>query len=153
VLPEFPAFGIAEYRDAVRAGFGDPVITFFIGVLMLSAAFTLVRPRHTPDLSRAAARAARRTDRVLLGVLVVGTLISMWITDMAVARCCCRFGVGLLHDAGLRPGKSNFGRSLMIATAFGPPSAASPHRQAPRPTSWPSGSSNSSPAPMSFGDG
>src|SRR5438874_5164586 len=35
-----PAFGIANYRDVVRAGFGDPVITFFIGVLMLSAAFT-----------------------------------------------------------------------------------------------------------------
>ena len=30
-----PAFGIADYRAVVRAGFGDPVITFFIGALML----------------------------------------------------------------------------------------------------------------------
>jgi sodium-dependent dicarboxylate transporter 2/3/5 len=30
-----PLFGIADYRTVVRAGFGDPVITFFIGVLLL----------------------------------------------------------------------------------------------------------------------
>src|SRR5262245_41388922 len=35
-----PAFGIADYRTVIRAGFGDPVITFFIGVLLMSAAFT-----------------------------------------------------------------------------------------------------------------
>ena len=35
-----PALGIADYKAVVRAGFGDPVITFFVGVLMLSAAFT-----------------------------------------------------------------------------------------------------------------
>ena len=44
----------------------------------------------------------------------------MWITDMAVAAMLLPLGVGLLRDAGLRPGESNFGRSLMIATAFGP---------------------------------
>jgi sodium-dependent dicarboxylate transporter 2/3/5 len=114
-----PAFGIADYRTVVRAGFGDPVITFFIGVLMLSAAFTQsglgTRLTYVVLL-----RVGTRTDRVLLGVLTVGTLISMWITDMAVAAMLLPLGVGLLQDAGLRPGESNFGRSLMIATAFGP---------------------------------
>ncbi len=114
-----PAFGIADYRTVVRAGFGDPVITFFIGVLMLSAAFT-----HSGLGTRLTyvvlLRVGTRTDRVLLGVLIAGTLISMWITDMAVAAMLLPLGVGLLQDAGLRPGESNFGRSLMIATAFGP---------------------------------
>ena len=114
-----PAFGIADYRTVVRAGFGDPVITFFIGVLMLSAAFTQsglgTRLTYVVLL-----RVGTRTDRVLLGVLIAGTLISMWITDMAVAAMLLPLGVGLLRDAGLRPGESNFGRSLMIATAFGP---------------------------------
>jgi len=114
-----PAFGIANYRDVVRAGFGDPVITFFIGVLMLSAAFTL-SGLGTRLTYHVLLRVGTRTDRVLLGVLVVGTLISMWITDMAVAAMLLPLGVGLLQDAGLRPGQSNFGRSLMIATAFGP---------------------------------
>lgn len=114
-----PAFRIAEYRAVVRAGFGDPVITFFIGVLMLSAAFTHsgLGIRLTYQVLRLV---GTRTDRVLLGVLTVGTLISMWITDMAVAAMLLPLGVGLLRDAGLRPGESRFGRGLMIATAFGP---------------------------------
>ena len=40
VVVLIPAFGIADYRSVVRAGFGDPVITFFIGALFMSAAFT-----------------------------------------------------------------------------------------------------------------
>lgn len=114
-----PVFGIADYRVVVRAGFGDPVITFFIGVLILSAAFT-----HSGLGTRLTYLVLRwvgtRTDRVLLGVLTAGALISMWITDMAVAAMLLPLGVGLLRDAGLRPGESQFGRSLMIATAFGP---------------------------------
>src|SRR5204862_186901 len=50
----------------------------------------------------------------------VGALLSMWITDIAVAAMLLPLGIGLLQDAGLRPGQSNFGRALMISTAFGP---------------------------------
>ena len=39
---------------------------------------------------------------------------------MAVAAMLLPLGVGLLRDAGLSRGESNFGRALMIATAFGP---------------------------------
>ena len=114
-----PALGVAGYRDVVRAGFGDPVITFFIGVLIMSVAFTQ-SGLGTRLTYHVLLRVGTRTDRVLLGVLTVGTLISMWITDMAVAAMLLPLGVGLLQDAGLRPGESNFGRALMIATAFGP---------------------------------
>jgi solute carrier family 13 (sodium-dependent dicarboxylate transporter), member 2/3/5 len=119
VLLIIPAFGIEDYRAVVRAGFGDPVITFFIGVLMLSAAFTQ-SGLGTRLTYLVLLRVGTRTDRVLLGILAVGTLISMWITDIAVAAMLLPLGIGLLRDAGLRPGQSNFGRSLMIATAFGP---------------------------------
>ena len=61
-----------------------------------------------------------RTDRVLLGFLIVGALLSMWITDMAVAALLLPLGVGVLRDANLKPLESNFGRGLMIACAFGP---------------------------------
>ena len=114
-----PVLGIADFRSVVRAGFGDPIIAFFLGVLMLSAAFT-----HSGLGTRLVylilARVGTRTDRVLLGVLTVGTFISWWITDMAVAAMLLPLGVGLLRDADLRPGSSQFGRALMIATAFGP---------------------------------
>ena len=114
-----PAFGIAQFREVVRASFGDPVIVFFIGVLILAAAFTQsgLGTRLTYLVLR---RVGTRTSRVLLGFLIVGTLISMWITDIAVAAMLFPLGIGLLQDAGLRPAHSNFGRALMIATAFGP---------------------------------
>jgi len=61
-----------------------------------------------------------RTDRVLFGFLVLGAMLSMWITDMAVAAMMMPLGVGVLRDANLKPLGSNFGRSLMIACAYGP---------------------------------
>jgi len=114
-----PALGIADYRAVVRAGFGDPVITFFIGVLILSAAFTRsgLGTRLTYFMLL---RVGTQTRAVLLGVLTVGTLISMWITDMAVAAMLLPLGVSVLQDAHLKPGESNFGRALMIAVGFGP---------------------------------
>ena len=114
-----PAFGIADFREVVRASFGDPVIVFFIGVLILAAAFTQ-SGLGTRLTYLVLLRVGTRTSRVLLGFLIVGTLISMWITDIAVAAMLFPVGVGLLQDAGLRPAHSNFGRALMIATAFGP---------------------------------
>jgi solute carrier family 13 (sodium-dependent dicarboxylate transporter), member 2/3/5 len=114
-----PAFGIAEFREVVRASFGDPVIVFFIGVLILAAAFTL-SGLGTRLTYLVLLRVGTQTSRVLLGFLIVGTLISMWITDIAVAAMLLPLGVGLLRDAGLQPARSNFGRALMIATAFGP---------------------------------
>src|SRR6185503_14820989 len=104
--------------DVVRASFGDPVIAFFIGVLIMSAAFT-TSGLGTRMTYLVLLRVGTRTDRVLLGVLVVGALISMWITDIAVAAMLLPLGIALLRDAGLHPGQSNFGRSLMMATAFG----------------------------------
>ena len=114
-----PVFQIADFRTVVRAGFGDPVITFFIGVLMLTVAF-IRSGLGTRLVYHILLRVGTRTDRVLLGFLAVGAFISMWVTDMAVADMLLPIGVGLLNDAGLRPRESNFGRALMIAAAFGP---------------------------------
>ena len=114
-----PIFGIADYAAVVRAGFGNPLITFFIGVLLLSTGFSRsgLGTRMVLHVLRVV---GTRTDRVLLGFLVVGALLSMWITDMSVAAVLLPLGVGVLRDARLEPLKSNFGRALMIACAFGP---------------------------------
>jgi solute carrier family 13 (sodium-dependent dicarboxylate transporter), member 2/3/5 len=119
VLVLIAAFGIADYRTVVRAGFGDPIVTFILGALMLSAAFTR-SGLGTRLAYHVLLRVGTRTDRVLLGMLAVGTAISMWIPDVAVAAMLMPVAVGLLRDAGLQPGTSHFGRALMIAVAFGP---------------------------------
>jgi sodium-dependent dicarboxylate transporter 2/3/5 len=114
-----PLLQLATYSEVVRAGFGHSIITFFIGVLMMSAAFT----RSGLGLRLAQQiiyRLGTRTDRVLLGVLATGCFASWWITDMAAAAMLMPLGVGLLRDAGMRPGESNFGRAIMIAVGFGP---------------------------------
>ena len=119
VLILIPVFGIADYPTVIAAGFGNPLITFFIGVLFLSSGFTR-SGLGTRLVLRVLAVVGTRTDRVLLGFLVVGALLSMWITDMAVAALLLPLGVGVLRDAGLKPLESNFGRALMISCAFGP---------------------------------
>ncbi len=114
-----PVFGVSSYAQAVQLGFGHPIVTFFIGVLILSAAFSR-SGLGTRMALLILHKVGTRTDRVLLGFLVAGASLSMWITDMAVAAILLPLGVSLLEDSGLERLKSNFGRALMIAWAFGP---------------------------------
>ena len=104
------AFGITDFATAVNAGFGNPLIVFFIGVLFLSTGFTF-SGLGTRMVLHVLQRAGTRADRVLLGFLIVGALLSMWITDMAVAAVMLPLGVGVLKDAGLKPLQSNYGRA------------------------------------------
>ena len=119
VLILIPAFGITDFASAVNAGFGSPLIVFFIGVLFLSTGFTF-SGLGTRMVLHVLRLAGTRTDRVLLGFLIAGALLSMWITDMAVAAILLPLGVGVLKDADLKPLESNFGRALMISCAYGP---------------------------------
>ena len=119
VLLLVPTLGIADYATVVEAGFGNPIITFFIGVLLLASGFTRsgLGTRLVLYMLRTV---GTRTDRVLLGFLAVGALLSMWLNDLAVAALLLPLGVGVLEDAHLKRLESNFGRALMIACAFGP---------------------------------
>ncbi|MBI3047957.1 MAG: DASS family sodium-coupled anion symporter [Acidobacteria bacterium] len=119
ILLLVPAFGITDFRSVVRAGFGDAVIAFFLGVLILSAGFTS-SGLGTRLAYQVLARVGARPDRVLFGFLLVGSLLSWWVTDMACAAMLLPIALGITRDAGLQPGRSNFGRALFIAVAFGP---------------------------------
>ncbi len=119
VLVLLPAFGITDFSSAVNAGFGNPLIVFFIGVLFLSTGFTR-SGLGTRMVLHVLRLSGTRTDRVLLGFITAGALLSMWITDMAVAAVMLPLGVGVLKDAGLQPLQSNYGRALMISCAYGP---------------------------------
>ncbi|MBW2059471.1 MAG: DASS family sodium-coupled anion symporter [Deltaproteobacteria bacterium] len=119
VVLMIPLLGIADYRTVVRLGFGDPIITFFIGVLILSAAFgrSGLGARLVYHILL---KVGDRTDRVVLGFLFVGAMLSMWITAMAAAAMLLPLATSILRDAGVKPLKSNFGRALMISCAWGP---------------------------------
>lgn len=109
----------ASFETLVAYGFGNHIILFFIGVLTLSAAISesgLLRRVATGFLGRF----CHKPSSVILAFLVIGALVSMWITDMAVAAILAPLGVGILRKADVKPGKSNFGKALMIACAWGP---------------------------------
>ena len=60
------------------------------------------------------------TRTILFGFLAAGTLLSMWITGMAVAAMLMPLGKAVQGEEGIRPLESNFGRALMISCAWGP---------------------------------
>ena len=109
----------APFADLVRWGFGNTIVLFFLGVLLFSAAIS-----ETPLLKRLTLLVLRRLGRrpaaIVLAFIVVGALLSAWITDMAVAAMLLPIGVAILRDARAEPMRSNFGKALMIACAWGP---------------------------------
>ena len=110
---------VESFGDLVKQGFGNETVVFFIGVLTLSAVVTrtgLGKRISVYILSRT----GNSTSRILMGFLLVGTLLSMWMTDMAVAAILMPLAVTILREEGVRPGESSFGKALLIACAWGP---------------------------------
>jgi len=65
------------------------------------------------------AKVGRRTDYSVLAFITIGALISMWVTDMAVAAMLLPLGMSILKDSGCKPLQSNFGRAMMIGIVWG----------------------------------
>ena len=108
----------AGYRELVRLSFGDHLILCFLGVFLLSGAFseTTLGRRLTLKMLQTIGTSSRR---VILGFLIMGTLLSMWVSDVGVAAMMLPIGVGILRQIGSKPLESNFGRALMIASCWG----------------------------------
>ncbi|MCX7679298.1 MAG: DASS family sodium-coupled anion symporter [Spirochaetes bacterium] len=110
---------VDNFKNLVAEGFGNSIVLFFIGVLILSAAInaTSIMKRITLILLY---RLGHRPSLIILTFLITGTLLSAWITDMAVAAMLLPLGLGILRNAGAEKLKSNFGKALMISAAWGP---------------------------------
>lgn len=111
--------GASDLETLVQEGFGNTIILFFIGVLIFSAAIAqtnLLRRVTTYVLYKL----GHKPSMIILAFITVGALLSGWITDMAVAAMLMPVAVRILKDANLQPLKTNFGRALLIATAWGP---------------------------------
>ncbi|MCX7024164.1 MAG: SLC13 family permease [Spirochaetes bacterium] len=111
--------GASPWVELVKTGFGDESTVFFIGVLTLAAAI---------GKSGLAARIGRRvlaltgdsTRAVIFGFLASGAALAMWMTALAAAALMFPLALALLEAEGEEPGKSRFGRALMMAVAWGP---------------------------------
>ena len=107
-----------SFGNIIKLGFGSDTIIFFIGVLTLSAFITLSGLGKRISMFILSVT-GNKTSSVLMGFMIAGTLISMWITDMAVAAMLMPIARSMLEDEGLKPKESNFGKALMITCAWG----------------------------------
>lgn len=110
--------GLEKFDTLVRLGFGNNVLLFLMGAMGLSAAMTssgLARRFMLWMLTKV----GRRTDHIVLAFIVIGTMTSMWVTDMAVAAMLLPLGLSILTSSGCKPLESNFGRALMIGIVWG----------------------------------
>ena len=112
-------FNVDSFKNIINAGFGNHIAVFFIGVLVLSAFMTKsgLGKRISVFLL---SRTGNNTSLIILGFLVVGAMLSMWITNMAVAAMLLPLAVSILEDEGCERLKSNFGKALLIACVWGP---------------------------------
>lgn len=107
-----------SFSNLVRYGFGNDTIVFFIGVLTMSACIT--RAGLGRRMSLLVLRlTGNRTSRVLLGLLIAGALLGMWVTTVAAAAMLMPLAVSIANSEGLQPGRSRFGKGLFIAVAWG----------------------------------
>jgi len=109
---------VGKYTDIIAMGFGNDIVVFFIGVLALTAFITKsgLGKRISAVILSITGNNARM---IILGFLVAGSMLSMWITDMAVAAMLMPLARAILVEEGCEPKKSNFGKALMIAVAWG----------------------------------
>jgi solute carrier family 13 (sodium-dependent dicarboxylate transporter), member 2/3/5 len=107
-----------NFDRLVTIGFGNPIILFFIGTLLISAAIS-----KTPLLKRATNfmlfRFGHSPSLIILIFLLESTLLSSCVSSLPAAAMMFPVGLSLLKSAGLKPMESNFGKALMIACAWG----------------------------------
>lgn len=113
-----PLLGPFSFDQVVKMGFGNTIIVFFIGAMAISGSLTYSGLTNRMTLM-ILSKVGVRTDRVILAFIITGVVLSMWVTNMAVAAMLLPVGVGILKSSGLEPLKSNFGKCLMISIAWG----------------------------------
>lgn len=111
-------FGLCTFDEGVNMGLGQEVILFLAGAMGISAALTdsgLAERIMLIVLSKVGVS----TRRIVFAFMAMATLISMWVTDMAVAAMLLPLGITILQAADAKPLQSNFGRALMIGIVWG----------------------------------
>jgi len=107
------------FYEIVRVSFGHRLLLFFVGVFILSGAISrsgLARRLVLLILKLTGGA----PGRIVLGAMVAGCLMAMWITAVAAAAVMAVIAAQILEGRRAEPGKSNFGRALMIACCWGP---------------------------------
>lgn len=110
---------VESFADLIKQGFGNETIVFFIGVLSISAMVTKTGLGRRICICMLA-KTGNDTHKIILGFLLIGAFLAMWMTEMAAAAILMPLGVTILQQEGVQPKESRLGKALMIACAWGP---------------------------------
>ena len=129
-------FNVDTFKTIVMEGFGNDAIVFFIGVLILSSFISKSGMGKRISMF-ILSLTGNSTSKIIFGFIIVGAVLSMWITNMAVAAMLMPLAKAILEEEKLKPLESNFGKALLIACAWGPTigGIATPSGCAPNPIS------------------
>lgn len=113
-----PLSGIMSFSDAIAGSFGNSIFAFFLGVLLLSFAF-----KHT-NLGRLISDIifkifGRQPKRVVLGIMLTGALLAMWVTEVAAAAIVFPIALSIWDKAKERDDYAAIGKAVMLGVAWG----------------------------------
>lgn len=113
-----PLMGVGSFKEVMSLGLGNDAVVFLMSAIGIAGALTVSGLAHRFMLI-VLSNVGIRTDRIIFGFMALATMLSMWVTDMAVAAMMLPLGVSVLNSAGCKPLQSNFGRALMIGIVWG----------------------------------
>jgi len=113
-LVVFPLAGVLTERQAA-ASYGDPVILLFMGGFMLSKAIEHWGAHQRIAHITIAAIGGHSGRRIVLGMLTATTLISMWISNTAVALMMLPVAMALVD----RDKSGKLAVPLLLSVAYG----------------------------------
>lgn len=113
-----PFTGILTFSDAVKGSFGNSIFAFFLGVLLLSFAFQ--NTNLGTLISGLVFRIFGRSPRAaVLGIMVTGAVLAMWVTEVAAAAIIFPIAVSVWEKAKGRADEAAIGKALMLGVAWG----------------------------------
>lgn len=118
VIAMVPFSGLMNIEETIRSSFGNSIFGFFLGVLLLSYAF------RTTNLGKLISRGiftlfGRKPKAILLGVMIAGALLAMWITEVAAAAIIFPIVLSIWDKTAARSDHGTLGKAMMLGVAWG----------------------------------
>jgi len=117
VLALLPLIGVMDASQAFSL-FGNRAVFFILGAFILAAAMM-----RTGLSRRLALFFLHRFDRspgvLLLGILLSSAFLSFWMPEHAVAAMMFPLVMEIARELGLKPLKTNYGKSLFLCMSWG----------------------------------
>ncbi len=104
--------------DKVFSQFFDKIVVLVLGGFVLAVAMS----KHKLDeyfAHKLLGRFNKSSRMLLLGMILVTALLSMWMANSAAAAIAMPIAIVVLAKNKMKPLKSNFGKSMVLAVAYG----------------------------------